>query len=121
MDKSTITKHCFDLEERTLKFAKSVLKLCKQLTRNVINKELISQLVRSSGSVGANYREANDSLSKKDFRHRIKVTRKEAKETHYWLELLKETNTQYGNEINPLLKESLELRKIFSSIVDKSS
>jgi four helix bundle protein len=121
MNKSTITKHSFDLEERTLKFAKLVLNLCKQLTQNVINKELISQLVRSSGSVGANYREANDSLSKKDFRHRIKITRKEAKETHYWLELLKEANTQYTNEINPLLQESIELRKIFSSIVDKSS
>jgi four helix bundle protein len=71
MNKSTITKHSFDLEERTLKFAKLVLNLCKQLTQNVINKELISQLVRSSGSVGANYREANDSLSKKDFRHTL--------------------------------------------------
>jgi four helix bundle protein len=121
MNKSTITKHSFDLEERTLKFAKSVLNLCRQLTQNVINKELISQLVRSSGSVGANYQEANDSLSKKDFRHRIKITRKEAKETHYWLELLKEANTQYSNEINPLINEALELREIFSSIVDKSS
>ncbi|NIO21876.1 MAG: four helix bundle protein [Candidatus Aenigmarchaeota archaeon] len=121
MNKSSIIKHGFDLEERTLKFAKSVLKLCKQLSQNVINKELISQLVRSSGSVGANYREANDALSKKDFIHRIKITRKEAKETHYWLELLLEVNTKYKEAIDPLIKESLEIKKIFSSIVEKSS
>ena len=87
----------------------------------MINNELIGQLIDSSGSVGANYREANDALSKKDFRHRIKITRKEAKETHYWLELLIDANPEFKEEIDILLGEALELKKIFSSIADKSS
>jgi four helix bundle protein len=88
------------------------------LPQNVINKELIGQLIRAGGSVGANYREANDALSKKDFNHRIKITRKEAKESHYWLELLQEANPGYKEEISKLLMEALELKKIFSSIAD---
>ena len=121
MSESPITKHCFDLEKRTLEFSKNVIRLCKKLHKNVINNELIGQLIDSSGSIGANYREANDALSKKDFRHRIKITRKEAKETHYWLELLLEANPEFKEEIVVLLNESLELKKIFSSISDKSS
>ncbi len=121
MTESPITRHCFDLEKRTLEFAKNVIKLCRTLPKNVINNELIGQLVDSSGSIGANYREANDALSKKDFRHRIKITRKEAKETHYWLDLLLEANPEFKGEIVVLLNEALELKKIFSSISDKSS
>ena len=121
MTNSSITKHKFDLEERTLEFAKKVIKLCKRLPQNVINNELIGQLVDSSGSVGANYREANDALSKKDFSHRIKITRKEAKEAHYWLQLLIDPNPEFRDEIDILLIEALELKKIFSAIVDKSS
>ena len=113
------TKYNFNLEKRTLEFAKEIIRLCKKLPHNVINRELISQLIRASGSVGANYREANDALSKKDFNHRIKITRKEAKESHYWLELLKEANPEYEEEIGKLLTEALELKKIFSSIADK--
>ncbi len=116
-----ITKHSFDLEERTLEFAKKVIRLCKKLPRNTINNELISQLIRASGSVGANYREANDALSKKDFSHRIKITRREAKESHYWLQLLEEADPGFKDEINKVLNEALELKKIFSSIADKSS
>jgi four helix bundle protein len=116
-----MTRRDFDLEERTSAFAKNVIRLCKKLPQDVINKELISQVVRSSGSVGANYREANDALSKKDFNHRIRITRREAKESHYWLELLLEANQTYNEEVRGLLAEALELKKIFSSIADKSS
>jgi len=121
MTESPKIKHCFDLEKRTLEFAKNVIRLCKQLPQNVINNELIGQLIDSSGSIGANYREANDALSKKDFKHRIKITRKEAKETYYWLELLIEANPGFKENIDILFKEALELKKIFSSIVNKSS
>jgi len=113
MTNSPITRHRFDLEERTLEFAKKVIRLCKQLPQNVINNELIGQPIDSSGLVGANYREANDALSKKDFRHRIKITRKEAKETHYWLELLIDANPEFKEKIDILLIEALELKKIF--------
>ena len=121
MTKEPIIRHNFDLEERTLEFAKKVIRLCKELPYNTINKELISQLIRASGSVGANYREANDSLSKKDFSHIIKITRREAKESHYWLQLLEEANSDFKGGIKELLQEALELKKIFSSIADKSS
>ena len=78
-------------------------------------------MIRASCSVGANYREANDSLSKKDFSYRIKISRKEAKETYYWLELLQEANPEYEDDIINLLTEAVELRKIFSAIADKCS
>jgi four helix bundle protein len=120
MRETLITKHNFDLEERTLNFAKNIIRLCKQLPQVIINSELIAQLIRASGSVGANYREANDALSKKDFSYRIKISRKEAKESHYWLELLQEANPEYKEDIDKLLNESIELKKIFSSIADKS-
>jgi four helix bundle protein len=110
----------FDLEQRTLVFAKDVIRLCKQLPPNVINREIVGQLVNSSGSVGANYREANDALSKKDFCYRIKIVRKEAKETCYWLELLLEANPEHQSDIDRLSGESIELKKIFSAIVNKS-
>ena len=116
-----MSKHNFDLEERTLSFSKQVIRLCKELPHNRINNELVSQLIRSSGSVGANYREANDALSKKDFIYRIKISRKEAKETYYWLQLLKEANSKFNCLIDVLLTESLELKKILSSIANKAS
>ena len=109
----------FDLEERTLTFAKEIIKICKKLPFDAINKELISQLVRSGGSVGANYREANDALSKKDFTYRMKISRKETKETNYWLELLKEANPDFSEKIDELMKETNELKKIFSAIIKK--
>lgn len=116
MDKNFSGKK-FDLEERTLKFAKDCIDLCKTLPHNPINLELISQLIRASGSVGSNYREANDSITKKDFYYRINISRKEAKESKYWLELLMHANQKFSDKINPLLDESLQLARIFASIV----
>ena len=115
------TKRKFDLEERTLAFAKRVIQLCKKTDHNTINRELISQLVRASGSIGANYREANEALSKRDFSHRIKIARKEAKETGYWLQLLEEAQPGLDGEISELRGEAGELRKILSSIAEKAS
>lgn len=110
----------FDLEERTLSFSKTVIDLIKKLPRNTVNFELSSQVIRSVGSVGANYREANDALGKKDFYMRIKICRKEAKETKYWLELLLHNSSELVNLIQPLIQESSELIKIFSAILNKS-
>ena len=78
----------YDLEERTMKFARRVRQFVKSLPRTISNREDIAQLIRSSGSIGANYIEANESLSKKDFLMRIKICRKEAKESKYWLLLI---------------------------------
>jgi four helix bundle protein len=110
----------YDLEDRTLEFAKSIVRLCKKLPKNVVNFKLIDQLVRASGSVGANYIESGEALGKKDFLYRIRVTRKECKETTYWLELIKEANTDFGKEIDFHIQESRELRNIFTSILNKS-
>jgi four helix bundle protein len=111
----------FDLEDRTLKFAKRVIQWCQyqSLKTDSINRGLIDQAVRASGSIGANYREANDALSKKDFGHPIRITRKEAKEAHYWIELLMEANRHANGEGDRLLQEALKLKKILCSIAQK--
>ena len=109
----------YDLEERTLRFAKGVISLCRKLDKDLLDRELVKQLVRSAGSVGANYREANESLSKKDFVYRIKICRKEAKESSYWLDLLHDGNSIHKVELDSLMREAVELKKIFSSIAEK--
>ena len=109
----------FDLEERTLKFAKQIVQLCRILPNNTVNFKLIDQLIRAAGSIGANYREANDSLGKKDFIHRLRIARKEAKETIFWLELIVEANPNLKEEITKLISECTELRNILSSIINK--
>lgn len=110
----------YDLEERTYEFARDCRLMVKQLKMDVSNIEDCKQLVRSSGSVGANYIEANESLSKKDFLYRIKICRKEAKESKYWLKLLSTMNEDRKNEINELQIEADELRRIFSTILNNS-
>jgi four helix bundle protein len=111
----------YDLEERTFQFAKDVAVFIKKIPKTTGNIEYSKQVIRSSGSVGANYIEANESLSKKDFNMRIKICRKEAKETSYWLRLLVETNDMDHSTIGEkLICESDELKKIFSAIIEKS-
>jgi len=114
-------KHGYDLEERTLQFAKEVRLFVKTLPKTIANMEDGKQLIKASGSVGANYREANESLSKKDFLLRIKISRKEAKESGYWLRLIHETNNLENADVaKSLIQEANELKKIFSSILEKS-
>ncbi len=108
----------YDLEERTLKFSKEVITFVKYLPRTIANIEIAKQLIRSSGSIGANYIEANESLGKKDFLMRIKICRKESKETIYWLKLV-EVKSQEERRREFLIKEATELMKIFGSIVEK--
>src|SRR3989344_6495389 len=120
MTKSENSKQ-YDLEERTFKFAKDCRDLVKQLLRSAGNIEDGKQLIKASGSVGANYIEANEALSKKDFIHRIKICRKESKESRYWLSLVYTNNNELENERANLIRESTELMMIFSSIMRKSS
>jgi four helix bundle protein len=110
----------YDLEERTFLFAKDVRSFVKRLPKIVAHIEDGRQAIRSSGSVGANYIEANESLSKKDFIHRIKICRKEAKESRYWLRLLETNNKLLEKERVRLINEATELMKIFGSIITKS-
>jgi four helix bundle protein len=110
----------YDLEERTFQFAKNVSIYIKSLNKNVSNTEYSKQVVRSSSSIGANYIEANEALSKKDFIMRIKISRKEAKESAYFLRLIVETNEKNQDKGRELLKEANELKKILSAILIKS-
>ena len=114
-------KPIYDLEERTFQFAKNVRLFVKTFPKTIANIEDGKQLVKASGSVGANYIEANEALSKKDFKMRIKICRKEAKESAYWLRLIDETNIlNNSDDANYLMQEATELTKIFSSILEKS-
>ena len=111
----------YDLEERTFEFANNVREFVKSLPRTVTNEQDIRQLVRASGSVGANYIEANESLSKKDFVMRIKISPKEAKESRYWLRLLDTGDKQSLDKTRvALIQEASELMNIFGSIVRRS-
>lgn len=112
-------KHKFDLEERTTEFAKRVVRLCVSLPKNSINNRLAGQAVGSAGSVGANYREANDALGKKDLAMRMKISRKEAKETIHWLDLIEEANPELKSRMQDIKQEALEIKNILSSIVAK--
>lgn len=121
MTNSQNSKPKYDLEERTFQFAKDVRLFVKTLPKTTANFEDLKQVVRASGSVGANYIEANESLGKKDFLMRIKICRKEAKEAAYFLGLINETNQlEYKKEVERLIQEATELKKIFSSIIEKS-
>ncbi|PIR73406.1 MAG: four helix bundle protein [Candidatus Moranbacteria bacterium CG10_big_fil_rev_8_21_14_0_10_35_21] len=117
---NTQNKNKFDLEERTAEFAKRVIRLCKSLPKDSINNRLTGQTAGSAGSVGANYREANDALGKKDFIHRMKISRKEAKETLHWLELIEEDNPEFKSRIQELKQEGMELKNILLAIIKKT-
>lgn len=108
-----------DLLERTANFAKAVNRFVKKLPRNVVNLKIVDQLVRSASSIGANYCEANETETKKDFAYRVRICRKEAKETRYWLDLLADANENMVDEILKLKMESDELLRIFAAIVEE--
>jgi four helix bundle protein len=111
----------YDLEDRTFIFAKNVRAFAKQIPRTIGNIEDARQVVRASGSVGANYIEANESLSKRDFLMRIKICRKEARESRYWLRLVETgDNSSLEKQKSDLIREATELMSIFGAILRKS-
>ena len=116
----TNNKHSFDLEDRTAKFSEGIINFLKKLPQNIITQPLISQLIRSATSVGANYCEANEANSKKDFVNKIAIAKKEVKETRYWLRLIVHTLPETKEEISKLSQEAQELNFIFSTIIRNS-
>ena len=111
----------YDLQDRTFDFAKRVRVFSRQIPKTLANIEDAKQVVRASGSVGANYIEANESLSKKDFLMRIKICRKEAKECRYWLRLMDAGGDSTVNKHrDDLVREATELTSIFGAILRKS-
>jgi len=108
----------YDLEGRTMKFAKSIRSHIRSIKKRSEIQNDVQQMIRSSGSVGANYIEANDSLSKKDFLMRIRICLKETKETEYWLKLIHDTYPDSDKQkMGELIKEAHELRCIFAKII----
>jgi len=113
---SQLTKK-FDLEERTAKFGEAVIDFCRVIEQNPINKSIISQLIRSSTSIGANYMEANGASSKKDFKNKIHLCQKEARETKHWLRMLSKCEPAVVDGIRKLWREAQELTLIFGKIL----
>lgn len=107
----------YDLEERTAKFAEDIIGFSKRVPRNTITTPIISQLIRSGTSVGANYCEANGASSKKDFRNKIHICKKEIQETKYWLRMIIRADPDVKNLATGLQKEAHELTLIFNKIV----
>jgi len=107
----------YDLEPRTKQLSRDVLDLLIKITGNDINRNIILQLSRSVTSVAANYCEANNASSKKDFKNKIFICKKEIQETKYWMELLARTNLEHKDELRKLWKETHELTLIFNKII----
>ena len=118
MEKSQKEKP-YDLEDRTFLFAKRAFSYFKSLSRNTVNIEVSKQGIRASGSVGANFIEANEAFSRKDFLMRVKICRKEVKESIYWLRLTEPSEEQERGKTE-LINEATELMKIFGAIIEKS-
>jgi four helix bundle protein len=110
------SRPAFDLEERTALFGESVIEFCQPLPRTAVTKPLISQLVRSSSSIGANYCEADESATRREFRYRISLCRREARETKHWLRMLVSALPDSKETARQLWKEADELTRIFAAI-----
>jgi four helix bundle protein len=118
---TAVTGPAFDLEERTALFGERVIYLVKGLKTNAVTGPLVSQLVRAGTSIGANYCEANDAESRKDFRHKMGLCRKESHETKYWLRMLAAAEPATAEKARPLWKEAKELNLIFGAICRRTS
>lgn len=109
----------YDLEERTAKFGLEIIKFCKNLKQDSINKSVINQIIRSATRIGANYMEANAASSKKDFKNKIYICKKESQETKHWLRMMAECEPDKKENLKNLWKECQELVLIFGKIVSK--
>jgi four helix bundle protein len=109
----------YDLEDRTAKFSEELIREIKQIKITPINKSIISQIIRSGTSVGANYCEANNASSKSDFRNKIYLCKKEINETKYWLRILSNTDSEFKENARKIWQEAQELNMIFQAIVNK--
>ncbi len=106
----------YNLEERTAKFGEEVIKFCRKINQDTITKPIISQLIRSSTSVGANYMEANGASSRKDFKNKIFICKKEIQETKHWLRMISICISKEKDEAQKLWQEAQELTMIFQKI-----
>jgi len=111
----------YNLEERTGKFGEDIIRFCLKINKNTVTNPLINQLVKCGTSVGANYCEADDAESKLDFRHKIGICKKEARESQHFLKMIIVAQPENSEEAMILLQEAIELNLIFNSIYKKVS
>ena len=116
MTKVTTPEVQFDLEERTARFGESIIAFARTVPRDVVTETLICQLVRAGTSIGANYVEADDADSRKDFRFKIGLCRRESRETKHWLRMIASASPGLRDSAKPLWREAQELNLIFSAI-----
>lgn len=114
-------KRVFDLGERTARFGEEVVRFCVALPKSVVTEPLIRQFVRSGTSVGANYCEADDAVSRKEFRQKVGTCKKEARETKHWLRMIAAAEPGHADRARELWREASELHLIFASIFRKVS
>ena len=119
-DTKTASEQQFDLEERTALFGEGVIKFARKLEKSPVNTPLISQVVRAGTSIGANYCEADEAVTKKEFKYRIGICKKEAKETKHWLRMIATASEDLKTEARTLWQEAKELHLIFAAIYRKS-
>ncbi len=118
--KSVSPKKKYDLEERTAKFAEAIISFSQKLPLDAVNKPLVSQIVRSGTSIGANYSEADEASSKKDFINKIAIAKKETKETKYWLRIIAHALPKLKDDARKLWQEAQELNLILAAIIRNS-
>jgi four helix bundle protein len=111
----------FDLEERTAKFGEAIIAFARTVEKDVVTLPLLSQLVRAGTSVGANYCEADEAVSKRDFRHKIGICKKEARETKYWLRMVAAASPAQQDGARVVWKEANELHMILAAIYRRTS
>jgi four helix bundle protein len=116
VDKNGPEGRRFDLEERTARFGEAIVAFARRIPIDPVTTPLISQVVRSGTSVGANYCEADDACTKKDFRYRINISKREARETKHWLRMIAAASAQNRDEARTLWQEAKELHLIFAAI-----
>ena len=110
----------YDLEDRTARFGRAIIQFAKQVPENSVTRPIITQLVKSGTSVGANYCEADNAETRKDFKHKICICRKEAKETKHWLRMIETADHGLLDQIEKLFQEAKELNLIFNAIVNST-
>ncbi|MBI4653037.1 four helix bundle protein [Candidatus Kuenenbacteria bacterium] len=120
MTNDKMFKNKYDLEERTAKFGENIIKFARKIPKDVVTIPIISQLIRSGTSVGANYCEADDAETKKDFNHKIGICKKEARESKHWLRMTVVTIPELTEEARKLWTEAKELNLIFNAIIRSS-
>ncbi|OGI25331.1 MAG: four helix bundle protein [Candidatus Moranbacteria bacterium RBG_13_45_13] len=107
----------YNLEARTTKFSEDIIVFARKIKKDIVNNPIIIQLVKSATSIGANYCEAHGACSKRDFKNKIYICKKEAKETKYWLQLIAKANPEHKEECRKYWKEAHELTLIFSKTI----